>query len=242
MKKRLKLPQEATYFLSIVIMSFAVAMLTAADYGLSMIVAPAYLLSLKISFLSFGTGEYVVQAFLLILMCLLIKKFKPIFLAAFLTCVIYGAALDFWRLVIPAFNPSITPVGSLPTYVRIILFVLGTPMVSLAVALAFRSYLYPQVPDFFVKTVSDYNKIKLSKLKTIFDLSYLVVSIALSLIFFGKLVGVGWGTFVIAAVNGFLIGLFGKILDNVFSYPVAFKKAERIFNITAKGTTDSAID
>ena len=41
------------YLPSMIIMSLAVAMTAAADFGVSMIVAPAYILSLKIPFLTF---------------------------------------------------------------------------------------------------------------------------------------------------------------------------------------------
>ena len=52
--KKITLHSEFVYFLAIVLLAFAVALLTAADFGISMIVAPAYLLSLNTRFLSFG--------------------------------------------------------------------------------------------------------------------------------------------------------------------------------------------
>ena len=68
-------------------------MLTAADFGISMIVAPAYLLSLKLNFLTFGQAEYVIQAGLFIILCIVLKRFKFIYLFSFATCLIYGAVI-----------------------------------------------------------------------------------------------------------------------------------------------------
>ena len=62
MSRKIKISGEVAYFSAIILLSLAVAILSAADFGISMIVAPAYLLSLKTSILSFGQAEYVVQA------------------------------------------------------------------------------------------------------------------------------------------------------------------------------------
>ena len=69
MKKKLTIHSELVYVLSIIILSFSVAMVSAADFGLSMIVSPAYILSQKLEFLTFGQSEYVVQAFMFIIFC-----------------------------------------------------------------------------------------------------------------------------------------------------------------------------
>lgn len=50
-----------------IVLSFATAMLAAADLGMSMVVAPAYIVSLKVKALTFGQAEYIVQGMLFIL-------------------------------------------------------------------------------------------------------------------------------------------------------------------------------
>lgn len=93
--EKIKISSELTYLFAIVLLSLAVAMLSAADFGISMIVAPAYLLSLKIDVLSFGQAEYVIQAGVFIILCVVLKKFKFVYLFSFGTCLIYGLVLDF---------------------------------------------------------------------------------------------------------------------------------------------------
>ena len=60
---------ELAYVIGLILISFATALMTVADFGLSMIAAPAYLLHLKISeylpFFSFGMASYAFQALLL---------------------------------------------------------------------------------------------------------------------------------------------------------------------------------
>ena len=227
---KLKIHSETLYFAAIVLLAFSVAMLTAANFGISMIVAPAYILSLKTGFLTFGKAEYVLQAGLFIVFCLVMRKFKAVYLSSFVTCLIYGAVLDLWRLL-PIFNPNVTVPGSMPMPLRIVMFVFGILLTSLSIACFFKTYLYPQVYDFFVKGVSAKFHIKRSFFKTCFDLSCLAVGSAMTLLFFGKVVGISFGTLFMALINGTVIGFFGKILDKVLDVTPFFPKFAAHFSL-----------
>ncbi len=230
MKKKITFPSEVVYFAAIALLSLAVAILTAADFGVSMIVAPAYLFSLKTGVLTFGQSEYVIQAILFIVFCIAMKGFKPIYLSSFVTCLLYGAVLDLWRKI-PLFNPDVTVPGSMAMWQRIIMFIVGVLLTSLSVALFFKTYLYPQVYDFFVKGVSEKYNIKLSKFKTCFDLICLAVSVIMTFAFFGKITGIGWGTLIMALINGTLIGMFDKFYDRIFEFKPIIKKLANLFEL-----------
>lgn len=227
-RTKIRISSELLYFISILMLSFAVAMMSAANLGLSMIASPAYILSQKVSFLTFGQSEYVIQTLLLIIFCIAIKQFKLVYLSSYVTCILYGAALDLWRLIIPEFNPDITAPGSMAIYIRIIYFLLGMMLTAMAISLCFRTYLYPQVYDFFVKGISEKFELNRTKVKIIFDASFLAISIVLSLVLFRKFVGISYGTVVITAFNGLLISFFGKLFDKFFvSEPTQKKFADR---------------
>ena len=89
---------EWAYVLGIVILALGTALMEKANFGMSMVVAPAYLLHLKIvktlPFFSFGMAEYMLQAVLLIALGLLMHRWKKAYLFSFATAVIYGFALD----------------------------------------------------------------------------------------------------------------------------------------------------
>lgn len=231
--KKIKIPSELVYVMAIVLLSFAVTMLTAADFGISMIVAPAYLLSLKLNFLTFGQAEYVIQAGLFIILCIVLKRFKFIYLFSFATCLIYGAVLDLWRLI-PFFNPTVTAPGSMDLWVRIVMFVAGVLLTSFAVALFFKTYIYPQVYDFFVKAVSLRYGIKLSIFKTAVDLTCLTASVVMTFCFFGELRGVNWGTLVMAVFNGAIIGFFSKLFDKVLDVQPLLNGFSSLFALESK--------
>ena len=111
--KRIRVPAEVVYVLAILLLSFSVAMAASTDFGISMIAAPAFILSEKLP-LTFGQCEYVVQGLLFVVFCILMKKVRLVYFSSFLTGIVYGAVLDLWRILIPHFNPAVTAPGTLP--------------------------------------------------------------------------------------------------------------------------------
>ena len=221
MKKKIRISSELIYLAGVFILSFATAILAAADLGLSMVVVPAYVVSLKVPFLTFGQAEYVVQGTLFIVFCIIMRKAKPLYLVSFLSGFIYGIVLDFWRMVIPYFNPELYPPEMFDTHVKIIYFVIGFFINSFGAMLYFKSYFYPQVYEFFVKGISEKFRIELSKVKRGFDMTFLTIGAILSFVLLGRIAGIGIGTVIMALLNGLLIGFYSKVFDKyIETYPV----------------------
>ena len=212
-------------------LTLAVAIMAAADFGVSMIVAPASIASQKFTYFSFGEWSYIVQAFLFVAFCIAMKKVKFAYFLSFVTCVIYGYILDFWRMVIPILNPDITPPGSMDLWVRIVMFILGEIITAFSVMLFFKSYIYPQVVDLFVKGIAQKYNLNQVKFKKIFDISCLTVALILTLVLFKGFVGIKWGTIVITFVNGIAISTFAKIYDKHVATVTLFPKFEKIFKL-----------
>ena len=226
--KKIRLPAEGIFLVGTLLLALAVSILTAVDYGISMIVAPAYILHQKLTVVTFGQGEYILQAALFLVFCLLMRRVRLVYLGSFVTCLFYGLVLDGWRALVPFFDPSVTPPGSMDWPVRVVLFVLGVLLTTFSVALLFHTYIYPQVYDFFVKGLSRRFNIPLGRIKTVFDLSMLALATAMTLLFFGKFVGVGFGTLLMALVNGFLIGGWDKWMTaHIESVPLLPRLAAR---------------
>lgn len=230
--KKIKLHSELVYLAAMIILSFAVSMVAASNFGVSMIVAPAYILSQKLTFLTFGQAEYVVQSVIFIVFCMAMKKVKIVYFSSYITCLIYGLFLDAWRAAIPVLNPNITEPGSMAMPVRIIFFVVGVLLTTFSVALFFNTYLYPQVYDFFVKGITDKYGINLTKFKTGFDFTCLTVACIMTLVFFKKFIGVGVGTLIMTVFNGTIIGFFNKLINKYcVVVPLAPKFAKK-FDLT----------
>ncbi|MBQ7332773.1 MAG: hypothetical protein IJW38_00295 [Clostridia bacterium] len=212
---------ELAYVLGILILAIGTAFMERASFGMSMIVAPAYILHVKLSeywtFFSFGMAEYCIQALLLIVIMIIGRKFKIAYLFSFITAVIYGFALDGAILLIDL-------IAAVGIAFRIACFTFGMLLCAIGVSLLFRPYIPPEAYEVFVKEISAKCKLGISKFKTVYDLSSLAVSLILSFLLFGfgQFVGISWGTFVCAVLNGFLIGLMTKLFDKLFVFRDAF--------------------
>lgn len=221
MKKKI-FYREWAYVFGLIIMAFASAFSEKAGFGMSMVVAPAYILHLKLSELfswfSFGVAEYIFQGFLVLLTIIIIRKVKLSYFLSFVTAIIYGTLLDFAMSVV-SYLPNDT------FFVRAIWYVIGVVACSFAVSLFFHTYLSPEVYELIVKEISSTFKLNINKVKTSYDCISTVLSIVLSFAFFGFGVfrSVGVGTIICALINGFLIGNCSKLLNHFFEFKNALK-------------------
>lgn len=216
MKKK-TLYTEAAYILGIVILAIGTAFMERADFGMSMVVAPAYLFHLKLSaflpFFSFGMAEYMLQAVLLILLSVILRKAKRTYLFSFVTAVLYGFALDgaIWAV-------SFLPFSGMTFWV--VSYVAGMLMCSVGVAFFFHTYIAPEAYELFVKEIAEKHGRPISRVKTIYDCISCGVSILMSFLFFGlwHFEGVKLGTVICALVNGWIIGKVSRFLKAHFRF------------------------
>ena len=210
---------EIAYLIGIVGIALGVGFMERADFGLSMVVAPAYVLHRAISvipgfaFFSFGVAEYTLQAVLLILTALIVRKFRLSYLFSFVTAVVYGYVLDLVLLLLPHVDG-----GSF--FLRVLFFIIGELFCSIGVSMMFHTYISPEAYELLVSEVSKTYRLKTSRVKTVYDCVSCLVGIILSFVFFGfgSFVGIGWGTVVCALINGFIIGKLSKLEDRWFEF------------------------
>lgn len=212
---------ELAYLLGIIFLAFGTALMEKGDFGMSMVVAPAYLLYLKISqyasFFTFGMAEYLVQALLLLVLTLIMRRFKWSYLFSFVTAVIYGILLDLSMSVTELFE-----IHNL--FSRLSFFLFGLFFCSLGVAFMFHTYISAEAYEQFVKEIAVKIDTPISKVKTIYDCASCAIGILLSFLFFGfgQFEGIKFGTIFCALVNGFLIGQFSQILERNYHFKDCF--------------------
>ena len=220
MKKR-RINSEILYLIAILVLSFSIDLLTIANMGLSAINGPAYILSEKVYSLTYGQAEYIVEGIIFIVFCILMKKFKMAYLSSFITGVLYATMADIWKIIIPFFQTQ----NEICFQLRIVYFFIGFILSAMAVAMFYKSYLYPQIYDFFVQeiskkyrivTLSTSLRISLKIFKTCFDCTFLILSFIMSLFLFHGIVGIGIGTIIVALFNGTFISFFKNFLDKHF--------------------------
>ena len=235
--KKIKKSAELLWVMGILIIALGVAICSKADLGVSMIAAPAFVLhealSNSITWLSVGVVEYVIQGIILIVLCLLVRKFNWRFLLSFVVAVLYGYAIDMFLWLLSGISFDTVAI-------RWVMLIVGDLVTAFGVACFFRTYMPLQVYELFVSELSSKFHFSVSKTKWGFDLSLLVVSVVLAFTLFGDVAtfdfttigyasfhSIGLGTLVTTAINSPLITLFVKLIDKVFDSTPAFERLEK---------------
>ena len=206
---------ELAYVIGLIMLSLGSSLIEKAGFGMSMVVSPAYLVHLKISqtfdFFTFGMAEYCFQGLLIIILSITLKSFHFSYLFSFVTAVLYGFLLDGWMFVVSHF-----PDGAILG--RILWFAVGISFTTFGISALFNTYISPEAYELFVKKVSEKFSYPLFKVKYAYDFCSLILSIALSLIFFASFKGIGIGTVVTALLNGKMIAMWSGMLNKSFIF------------------------
>ena len=217
MKEKTVFYSELAYVLGIFILALGTAFMERANFGMSMVVAPAYLVHLKVSeffpAFTFGVAEYTFQVVLLVVMGCVLRRFRVSYLFSFVTAVFYGLALDGVMVLM-----NLMPGHS--AGFRLVCYLLGMVLCSLGVSLLFHTYISPEVYELFVKELAGKYGFDIHKTKTVYDCCSCLFAVCLSFLFFGFGVfeGVKLGTIICALVNGRIIGWCTGLLERRFSF------------------------
>jgi len=205
----------ALYLVGIAATACGIAFLTRADFGLSMVGAPVYIIYRKaseyVSFLTYGTVTYLVEGVLIVITAVIMKRFRLYYLFSFLTAVFSGFMIDFFMWSLPHVTEEMF-------FVRILCFTAGMLLCAFGITLLFHTYFAPEAYELFVKEVSAKTGMEISRFKIRFDFTFLMIAFVLSFAFFGlfHFVGIGIGTVICAFCNGRLIGWFSRCLKRNF--------------------------
>lgn len=237
---KIKKSNELLWLFGIVFVALGVSICSKADLGVSMIAAPAFIISEALSelsnFFSVGVTEYIIQGILLFLLCIVIRRFDWRFLLSFAVAVIYGYTLDFFLWL----TEGIVIEAVVAKWVALII---GDMITAFGVACFFRTYMPLQVYELFVSEISKKFNIIITKVKSGFDISLLVISILLAFTLFGDNSPVKWseigsfsfhnlglGTIITTVINAPLIALSGIIIDALFDNSPRFIKLKKFLN------------
>lgn len=226
--KRTKMHSETAYVLAMIILSMGTALMERADLGISMIVAPSYLLHLKVSqilpWFSFGVAEYLMQTVVLLLVIIFMRRLKLAYFFAFVSAMLSGILLDVSMAVI-----ALIPFEGMGA--RLVYYVLGLCIGSFGVGLIFHSYVTPGAYESFVKELAPKYGFELGKFKTCYDMTSLLVGVLFSFLFFGfgNFVGIRLGTVVCAVLNGSLVAFSSRLVDRLFYFEDAIPKLGKFF-------------
>lgn len=211
--KKMVIYSEVAYLIGVLLLAVGNSLCAFGDLGMSMVVAPAYVLHLALvrvwPWFSFGVAEYTVQAVVILTLIVMTRRVKARFFLSYGTTLLYGVFLDVFVGVV-ALLPSVLGL-------RIAAYVVGFAFGSAGVAVLFTTYFPPGLYEVLVQEIVGKWKLRLGVVKTVYDIGSLLVAVAMSLLIFGSLRGIGVGTVACAFLNGTLIHLFGKAYTRLFT-------------------------
>jgi len=235
--KKLKRTSELLWIFGIVFVALGVAICSKANLGVSMIAAPAFVISEALtpffSWISVGVTEYIVQGIMLILLCIIIRRFNWRYLLAFAVGVIYGYTLDLFMWLL-------SPVSFNAIWLRWVMLIAGDVLTAFGVACFFHTYLPLQVYELFVSKLTERFNLNLNKVKWTFDISLLAISIVLAFTLFGDASSFDWstigyssfhsiglGTLVTTAINSPIIAFMSRFIERFFDNSPCFPAVEK---------------
>lgn len=207
MSKKELVKRYAVFVVSLFVMAIGVAMTKKAELGVSPISSVANVMSIQFTSLSIGNWLIIWNCVLILGQILFLrKKFQPVQLMQIPLSFLFGYFTDFGMWLMSFFDTD--------TYVVKMTFViLGTVILGFGVALSVIANVVMNSGEAFVKAVSDVTHADFGNLKIGFDVSCVVISVVLSLIFFKmKIVGTREGTIIAALTTGILVKMFSKLL------------------------------
>lgn len=212
MKKRSKKEIIKRYILFIISVFFCgvgVAFTKRAELGVSPISSLANVVSIKFDFISFGTWLIVSNCVLLLGQIILLRRnFKPIQLLQIPLSFLFGYFTDFGLWIVDG-------IPNENYFVRLLLVGAGIIFIGFGIALGVIADVILNSGEAFVKALADVTKKDFGNVKIVFDTSWVLMSIVLSLIFFdGKLLGTREGTVISALLVGVAVKFFRPILKN----------------------------
>lgn len=202
---------EVAYFLALFILAISVNLTILSGWGAPLGSSLFYVLNQWIDALSMGQWSWVMQAIWLITLILIVQQVHVRYFFSFATSVLYGMSLDITKIIFS--NISVHNFGE-----RLLCFGVGFLMLGVGLQLFFKCSMPMVIYDLIVKEVTAVKHLKLGIVKTVLDVTILLLAAGIGLVFLGGLVGLGIGTVIIALFTGAYIQSIDGLVNRIFEF------------------------
>ena len=218
-REKRRLPCELLFILGILLVSFAITLYPKTQVGIATLPLAAYVLNLAFPSLTYGTWNYVLQCLMIVVMAIALRKIKRSYLMSFIIAIIFGYLVDFFSFLLRGLVN--TPVLNVLYY----FMALSCHVVGLYTLLRCR---LPVMPiDTLTREVSAHYAISFKTVRTVTDVSLLILALAVGYFILGAFPGIGPGTVITSLFLGILAQRLTKCMDRYFY-------CEPVFSVTKK--------
>lgn len=198
-----QLSSEMLFVIAMITNSFTLVLMVKSSFGVSTLSSVPLVFSNVFTSLSLGTWTILIQVLYIVLMVMYTRTLKYGYLGSFVVSIVFGVLVDAFTVL--------TTQWSTEVLFRILYFTVG--IIGMGIGAAFFVLCnLPILPfDLIVRELSNYTKRSVKVVKRSLDVVSVIISISLSLLALGQIVGVGIGTII-------SIFLMGEIIQKVISF------------------------
>ena len=204
------------YVLGLVVMGLGVVLIKRADLGIAPITSIPASVSNILPRFTLGNTTIFLHVLCVVGQIILLRRVTLKSLLTLLVGIPFGYIIDGLMLLI---DP-----GAMGVAGRIVFLLLGLPVSGLGVMLIVGADLMLPAPDGLTHVISQVYHKKLGNVKIVSDCVYIAISVALDLIFTGRVYAVGIGTLLSMLLVGRFINWFAKWFPGIVMAPFWEKK------------------
>ena len=196
------------FIISLFFSALGVALTKHGELGVSPISSVPNVMSCKFTSISMGNWLIIWNCMLILGQIIILrKKFQPVQLLQVPLSFLFGYFTDFGMW-------CVSPIPAESYFMRIAMVILGVAVLGFGISLSVIANVIMNAGEAFVKAVADTLDKSFGNVKIVLDVSYVLLSVILSLIFFNfKLVGTREGTVIAAFLTGMTVKWFTKRLE-----------------------------
>lgn len=192
------------YSIGILILALGIVLNTRTGLGVAAVASFAYAIN-QITGLTLGTASMYTYLVLVIIQLALVRKLDLKIILQIPFSFVFGWILDFYNTYLP--------IRATNTISALLLLILAVLLTASGVYLALKSNLILNPVDGAVKTISDVFHLPFGKVKISFDFSFVMLTILVSLLMSGSIIGIGVGTVYAVIMMGNTIQLLSRTFD-----------------------------
>lgn len=208
--KKEKLFRGLFYIAGMLVLALGITLNTKTNLGVSPLISVAYCVSNLIN-ANFGDMTliwYIVFVVVEIVCHICIKRYKAILgdILQIPISIVFTRFMNLFADVIPDLTGSM--------FLRVPLLLVAIVLTGVGIGFTLNARLIPNPGDGIVQAISDCCGKKVSTIKNIADAVCVGITIVMSLIFTGKLIGIGMGTILAVIFVGRVVAVFNHFLKD----------------------------
>ena len=203
------------YILGLIILAFGITLNTKTELGVSPIISTSYSVS-EIANIDFGNATFVLYVILVIaeiIIHLILKEKKTIILdmAQIILSLVFTRILNIFGALIPALKTEMGDMWQGSFAGRLFFLAIAIICTGIGAALSLNMRLIPNPGDGIVQAIADLTQKPTGLIKNFVDIGCVGFTCVISLVFAGKIVGIGIGTLLAMIFVGRVIAVFNHI-------------------------------